>query len=287
MPELHASFTENVVALMDRPTADQQDPNDEWAKFSNLDFACANFESLDMFVHVWLLDPKKDFSGSQSRPRLWSPQVPWAKLNDVCAEEATAILTSAMNIISGSSEVIGIEDLLLDEDDPLVSDAYASLRHDKLSPNSEYNRQKKRRVAGSTWVNKHIAAAEKQGKVWADIPARPDDLVFDLYPGLLQLTNRELDSLQTRGVKFPDVPGAIDVSQSYQRQAQADGYVGCTLPTMREYLTHRCRLAVGLESFHFQNIHYGKNHSLLRQLDEKVLSDLGGNAFEALQSPQP
>ena len=53
---------------------------------------------------------------------------------------------------------------------------------------------------------------------------------------------------------------------------------------MRQYLPHRCRLSVGIECLHFQGIHYGEKHSQLREVDDKLLQDLGGNAFEVRSS---
>jgi len=111
---------------------------------------------------------------------------------------------------------------------------------------------------------------------------------LDLFPGLYKLTDRQLECLICRGVKFPESKGrTIDLSQKITRQTLKEGGHGCVKPAMDSYFTSRCRLSIGLENMQMQGMHFKANHNKLRDMDQELLADLAGNGFEAAPTPCP
>ena len=105
-----------------------------------------------------------------------------------------------------------------------------------------------------------------------------------LFPGIADLSAREMDLLCVKKIAFPELrPLTVDVSQNSCRTAAKDGHVSIATPKMRQYLAHLGRLSHGLEAIHFQGIHYGSEHSRLRNYSSSQLQDLAGNAFELTQ----
>ena len=105
-----------------------------------------------------------------------------------------------------------------------------------------------------------------------------------LFPGLVELSVREMDVLCVKKIAFPELrPLTVDVSQNSCRTIAKDGHLSIATPKMRQYLAHLGRLTHGLEAIHFQGIHYGSEHSRLRNYSTSQLQDLAGNAFEMTQ----
>ena len=134
---------------------------------------------------------------------------------------------------------------------------------------------------GQTWPQKHKAACDAMGVSFEDVHGPPKEL-YAAYPGLYKLTDRQMEVLIIKGVKFPERIGrSIDLSQTINRGHLKEGF-GCVKPAMCSYITSRCRTAVGVESLLMQGIHYGAQQSRLEQFSENLKQDLGGNSFEAL-----
>ena len=55
---------------------------------------------------------------------------------------------------------------IIQEDDPLIVELYAKFESERLSPNSEYARAKKRRL--QLWPLRHEEAAAARGTSWRD-----------------------------------------------------------------------------------------------------------------------
>ena len=105
-----------------------------------------------------------------------------------------------------------------------------------------------------------------------------------LFPGIADLSARELDLLCVKKIAFPELrPLTVDVSQNSCRTTAKDDHVSIATPKMRQYLAHLGRLSHGLEAIHFQGIHYGSEHSRLRNYSSSQLQDLAGNALEMTQ----
>ena len=112
----------------------------------------------------------------------------------------------------------------------------------------------------------------------------PSDEMKQLWPGLYDLSRRELDVLRAYGIKdFPeDEPGrCINVQVSLGRQRLADASC-CVTPSLRLYVTSKCRLLTGHESFALQGVHYGPQNDALLLYDNAFLQNLAGNAFQTL-----
>lgn len=103
---------------------------------------------------------------------------------------------------------------------------------------------------------------------------------ISLHPGLYELSARELDLLACVDIALPsNVPGTINISQNLGRTRAVSGGSACITPRTRALLTHRLRLANGVECLNLQGIHFSGRESRLHSYDSGVLTDLAGNAF--------
>ena len=209
-----------------------------------------------------------------SRRRFWLPHALEARLSHLPEDARIHIFLTAIGIIMGASDTIELNTLLLPEEHTLIKNMYSGLENKQLSPHSAYKNfaRKKRRVVAQ-WPMKHQAIAAAQGKDWYQM-AEPTQELIRLYPGILQLSKAELSTLQIHDVKYPETQArSIDVYQTI-------GRIGCVKPKWKNYITDRCRLTTGIESFHFQGIHFGKTHHMLANYTDSFLTKLSGDAFE-------
>ncbi len=80
---------------------------------------------------------------------------------------------------------------------------------------------------------------------------------ISLHPGLYELSARELDLLACVDIALPsNVPGTINISQNLGRTRAVSGGSACITPRTRSLLTHRIRLANGVERLNLQGIHF-------------------------------
>ena len=272
---LEGGLCENVGGL-----ADVSKPIDEESRApSNLDVCVHALEQeLAMHVLVFGIDPAESMGLTVHRFRYWILHLFKEKLGNIPPDCINALARKTMDVVCGASEGVALEDLLLREDDQLVLDHYseALAMADRRSTGASSS------AATSNWASSHYEECIRQGKAWWDCHAPPKE-VMDAFPGLHKLSARELDILACSKVSYPEKQArAINLAISFNRtRLTSSSVLGCTLPTMKEYITSRCRVSLGLEAMHFQNIHYAEQHRLLRGYSSKFLQDLAGNAFEA------
>lgn len=248
---------------------------------TNLDCVVYFLLTNAIWVLPVLMDPSNMMASKVSRRRIWLPHASEARLSHIPEDARIHIFLTAIGIIMGASDTIELNKLLLPEEHTLIKNMYADLENKQLSPYSAYRHfaKKKRRVAAE-WPMKHQAIAAAQGKDWYQMEEPTQELIR-LYPGILQLSKAELSTLQIHEVKYPETQArSIDVSQSVGRASVKSNAIGCVKPKWKNYITDRCRLTTGIESFHFQGIHFGKTHHMLANYTDSFLTKLSGNAFE-------
>ena len=153
-------------------------------------------------------------------------------------------MAEGLGITFGAIVPFTLEELLLDENDPLIK-RLLNEGTNHLSPTS-VNRNLKR-YRQSTWPLRHQQQCEARGENWMSLEP-PDETTMQMFPGIAHMTVRQLDVLMTLGVKFPeDTPRAVDISQDIQRVAVTTESVACVSPSMELYLTHVCRTIHGVE----------------------------------------
>lgn len=275
---LDIGFFENVGGLADC-ARDGDGP-------SNLDYVAHILkERLKMCVMIFGIDPAKCMNMKVSRFRFWIPHLFAHRLGSMPTDQLVALAVETMETIVGASEATPLEDMLLREDDPAVLQHYDRLLRAVESKKNGQSKPAKKDTGA--WATKHFDELTRQGLQWWDMRG-PTKVAFDLFPGLHALSPRELDVLACLGVSYPEaVNRTIDVSQTWGFSKIRTESMGCTVPSMKEYLTGRCRVSLGIESMHFQGLHYGRNHIKLRQYSDAFLQDVAGNAFEVRKMPCP
>lgn len=235
---------------------------------------------------VLILDPAR-FSKPVARKRVWILGIPRRLADYVPRAELENLAKSLIDLIletaASSEKDLDLDFHLLEENDPLVlkhiwGAAESASRQGASSSQdttpAEVGKKRKK------WVSCHDAWCCEQGKNWFDIPGAFNPEQYELFPGLRELSDREVDVLNCRGIVIPSAtPSVVDVSQSLNRTREVVGGSGCVTPGMRCMLTHRGRLALGMEAMALQGIHYGDRHHLLRVWPNADLMDLAGNAF--------
>ena len=118
-------------------------------------------------------------------------------------------------------------------------------------------------------------------------PSKPLSEVFQLFPGLYGLTDREWDVLKAESIQsFPEVNGrCVTVGKSLGR-ARCTEISQCLTGNPRAYLSGRCRLMHGKEALLLQGIHYGSSQHKLMKYDDAFLANLSGNAFQTVSCMQ-
>ena len=132
------------------------------------------------------------------------------------------------------------------------------------------------------WVDEHEALMEAGGPVLAT-SAVPE--LTSMYPGLMDLTARELDILKYHQISYPERRKVtVELSQTIMRSRTKEGNTACVTPGMRRYLGHRCRIALGIEAMNLQCIRLGGGQRMRKAhaFPSALLQDLAGNASNAL-----
>ena len=234
---------------------------------------------------IWVLsvfmDPSRMLASKVSRRRYWLPHALEKRLSHVPEGDRIHLFLTAIGIIIGASDTIELNTLLLPEEHHIIKNLYTELENKKVSPHSAFRtwiRKTRRRV--STWPMKHAEIAAAQGKDWTQLEEPTQELIM-LYPGILQLSSAEISLLQLHDVKYPETESrSIDVSQSAGRGHMKTNAISCVKPKWKNWVTDRCRLTTGVESFHLQGIHFGNEHHKLNTYPDSFLTELSGNAFE-------
>ena len=186
------------------------------------------------------------------------------------------------NIVSANrTETLGMDRILLPEKHPEIMNMYEALRLERKVLGSDSPASQRKRKLGQTWPQKHKSACDAMGVNFEEVQGPPKEL-HAAYPGLYKLTDRQIEILVIKGVRFPERIGrSIDLSQTINRGHLKEGF-GCAKPGMCSYITSRCRTTVGVESLLMQGIHYGEQQARLEEFPDNLKQDLGGNSFEAL-----
>lgn len=289
---LQLGFCENVSGLGDLPRDVAQD-EDAADMRSNLDW-CVRKLSVEgrMWCIVFGIDPAKSFQSKVSRFRYWIPHIPLVHIEGVSLVALEEKAVSTMNFVAGAFDPLEIDDLLLREDDALVLEAYDAARAKAAKARSAAEAQcqvapvaKRRKGRAGDWPGQHVKYCEEHDIKWWEARGPPEDIKA-VFPGLYDLTQRELEVISLKKIRFPErAPGSVDVSQGLSRAYVTRDKLGCASPSMKNYLLHRCRISLGLECMQFQGLHYGDKHPELRSFSGALLQDIGGNAFEALARP--
>ena len=244
---------------------------------TNLDCVVYFLLANDIWVLPVLMDPANMMASRVSRRRFWLPHALEARLSHLPEDARIHIFLTAIGIIMGASDTIELDKLLLPEQHTLIKNLYAELENKQLSPYSSYKHfARKARRVDAQWPMKHQAIAAAQGKDWYQM-THPTQELISLYPGILQLSKAELSTLAIHEVTYPETQTrSIDVSQSLGRGGMKSNAIGCVKPKWKNYITDRCRLTTGIESFHFQGIHFGKTHHMLANYTDSSWPSLVG-----------
>ena len=136
---------------------------------------------------------------------------------------------------------------------------------------------------GPATVRMHMAAFEAAGRDWwrATIQTASN---LKLFPGLAELTQRETEVLEIRRVSALNVSKrqAFNVGKTLPWCRVPTDKVPCLSSNARIYLTHRRRLAIGVELLRCNGIYLREDDArfLMREVGNSVLVNLAGNSFE-------
>ena len=148
------------------------------------------------------------------------------------------------------------------------------------NPRSKRARQFKGGGTPRAMTDESIHTHQDQFKKRKIKPKEFTDVDYMIYPGIAEMTTRELWVAQLAGVQdWPEqAASAVELSQSLGRQKIASGMSPCVLPKGRIYFPHLCRLQLPIESMMLQGIYYDAD--IVTSFPDKEIADLAGNAFE-------
>ena len=136
---------------------------------------------------------------------------------------------------------------------------------------------------GPATVRMHMAAFEAAGRDWWRTTIQTASNL-QLFPGLAELTQRETEVLEIRGVSALDVSKrqVFIVGKTLPWCRVPTDKVPCLSSNVRMYLTHRRRLAIGVELLRCNGIYLREDDArfLMREVGNSVLVNLAGNSFE-------
>jgi site-specific DNA-cytosine methylase len=304
-PEFRWLVLENVQALA------QSGPD---GGASNLDVCCQRLqEELNFVVLVFFLDAR-DFGRVHSRRRLYLVCICRAMLGEAKVQEQDVVelMTSAMARFVGH-EPINVDSVLLPEGHPDVVSHYRrlqrqeqqrqeeeeeeeeeqqqQLRHSSsLSSSASSLAQQKpgslKRVSSSPksrackWAIKHSRFFEERGLDWTRPSDYRDPAIRHLFPGLLELTDRQIDILEGIPMAIPERASRyVDLSMS-MKWAKATRHTGCFSSGSLTWLGHRARFALPREMLHLMGIFYDSEEHL-SEFPDSLIRDLCGNAFDS------
>lgn len=309
---LESVTLENVTALL-IPPADSE--TKQVLGPSNATVCVHGLERIGLITHLFQLDPESMFGLPVSRPRLYFLSVPEEKIKGLLAtREYHEMLSDIMSRLVGHPAA-DMDDFLLPEGSAAIQEYYSMLEsqaamqqgnldqamiaqggyrstyaHGRVGKTSSSSRSTRagrpsqHSSPGTTprWVEEHQSFLDGEGSSFA---SEVSTELASMYPGLLELTARELDILQLNKVSFPERRKVtVELSQSIARTRVKENNTACVTPTMRRYLAHRCRIAHGIEAMNLQCIRFGGGERMqtAHAFPSALLQDLAGNAFNAL-----
>jgi site-specific DNA-cytosine methylase len=308
---LQSVTLENVTALLAPPR------RKKGMGHSNATACIRGLEKIGLCTHLFQLDPSTMFGVPVSRPRVFFLAVPKKKIKGVMSNsEYHLMLTDIMQRLVGHP-MVDLDEFLLQENSVPIQEYYAMLQADlelqrgnvdqAMIAQGGYHDTYPRGLAGATgsagrsgrhcdgpvpaktkWVGEHSSLLENVvdgvSMTLVNTNTISDELTA-MYPGLLDLTARELDVLQMSKVAFPERRKVtVELSQALMRTRVKHGQTATVTPKMRRYLAHRCRFAHGVEAMNLQCIRFGGGKRLAKahSFPPALLQDLAGNAFNAL-----
>jgi site-specific DNA-cytosine methylase len=220
------------------------------------------------------VDPRC-FAGPQSRDRIFMPYVSIKHMEEIGLTKRAAYdgITTLLDRLCDHGRVL-LSDLIEDEEHPIVKDKLDRLQ--ALPWKSASNEA----AASSKWPKAHVDAFHNKGIPWWERHDFEGKEMQSVFPGLRELSARELDSLAFAKIELPDSHcRLLNVGQGLGRQPLSTEHLKCVTPRMKQLITNQCRCMEGFEAFSFQAIHYGPAHERLREFTSAELMDLAGNAF--------
>ena len=163
--------------------------------------------------------------------------------------------------------------MLLSEDSPLVRDhletVVAEARTLAVKPEapstSSDSASSCGTVRGPQWPLQHAKLFEGRGLDWS----RPSPFrapgARDLWPGLRELTARQIDMLEYNGLSLPHPTKAlVDVNPSLgwggQKGTMHEERAGCLSGATVHYIAHRGRCTTGVEALRRMGMFFDEEH---------------------------
>ena len=210
-------------------------------------------------------------------------------------QEVSDVCRRGMNILTGSQQQ-SLKDYVLDDDHWAVRAHLLELRGKEretsgnqeacwqgswgLIPQTTKKRELRKEVS---WPKSHKQAFEDKDIDWLSTCTDPPEDIKSIFPGLYDISPREFDKLHLSGMRsFPDSTFRLfEVSQAMQRTACQNqaSVVGTVYPNARFYVSHKCRLMLGLEMMRMQSLWF--DDASMASTSNARLKSVAANAFEA------
>ena len=194
------------------------------------------------------------------------------------AEELFLKLTETMTSIAGHEQV-NLNHFLLPEASTMIVDLYRRLQHERgwsapLSKKAKFQEQR--------WAAKHAAHFTAEGMDWSRPSVYPNSEFVALFPGAVQLTDRQVDVLDSLRIPLPDPASrCTDLNKSLSWGCLHAGRVGCFSSRALPWLGHRGRLLLPVEGFRIMGSCFpSEQEALLQEFKASFLWDLAGNALD-------
>lgn len=256
-------------------------------KTGNLARCLQELKVAGFVARVFYLNPRKHFAWPQSRPRLWFVCFKADLLSaahGINEEQTLQYMDSLMTRFCADHPLTSLDDALLPERHITVRTYLEECRASSSESGGSAKRQRKGpSMQVPKWVDDHRRALASRGKDWWAL-ARPDqDIVRQLMPGMLRLTDRQWDLLLSKGFDLETnrQHSCIDLSQTADFSSMMHGVTPCITPGCMILSSQRRRLLCGEECLRLQGIVYSPElHNSLRSFPNELLVNLAGNAFE-------
>ncbi|CAE7664575.1 unnamed protein product [Symbiodinium sp. CCMP2592] len=278
LPPVSCIIMENVMGLAEPPK--RSGTSEHRLEHSNLDYVKQAMSARGYFMQAVVLDPL-GLGWPVSRKRIYMICWPKSKLEQAGFAEdfVRSTVEEILNKLSRSSTK-HLDDIILDESHPAVKDELNRSREVMLKRRAE----SPPKVKKHKWAEAHVKALQRQGVDWW-VNNTPSEATYNRYPGLLSLTDRQLDLCKVMRVALPDPRCAI-VEMSQGLRGPSSSNIPChrasiVLPTGQQLILHRGRMVSGLEAMLLQGLHFGKTQGRLDEFSPEMLRNLAGNAMQA------
>lgn len=262
---------ENVVTL------DTAGPNGQ----SNLDHCCSMLQDLGFAVMVFELN-STDFGRAHSRSRLYITCLCQNMLDaaGVSSDVIFDCMQCVMNSLVGH-EPVALDKVLLTEGDPRIVNHYRRLSDQPAADDASSSAPPPKRSKDSSWAIKHSLLFEQLGLDWTRPSLFRDPRLQEVFPGTLELIDRQIDLLDKLHMQLPEQePRIADLTMSLGWSKTTIGRAGCFSSHCKPWLGHRARFALPVEAFRMLGIYFD-NEELLDEFHPSTLRDLAGNAFDS------